>query len=187
MSTAPTFEIDPKAFWADPYPTLAEMRRSAPIAYVPQLDATLMVRRDDIAENEKKIEVFSSVQPDGLMTHLMGQNMMRKDGREHVPSARRSFRPFHPHGQGGLAPVLRGHGRPGAGRAPPRRPGGHGRRYLPPSGRGALCLVTGLTNMDWQTMDRVSQGMIHGCTNYAGDPAVEATAWIVSVRSTSTF
>ena len=41
------------------------MRRSAPIAYVPQLDATLMVRRDDIAENEKKIEVFSSVSPTG--------------------------------------------------------------------------------------------------------------------------
>ena len=84
MSTAPTFEIDLKQFWEDPYPTLKRMRAEAPVAYVPQLDATLFTRRDDIFENEKKIDVFSSVQPDGLMTRLMGQNMMRKDGDAHM-------------------------------------------------------------------------------------------------------
>ena len=175
MSTAPTFDIDPKAFWADPYPTLAEMRRSAPIAYVPQLDATLMVRRDDIAENEKKIEVFSSVQPDGLMTRLMGQNMMRKDGREHRAERKAIFpghftrtvrevwrQSFEDMADRVLA-ELRPDGRADMAADISRRLAGE-----------ALCLVTGLTNMGWQTMDRVSQGMIDGCANYAGDPAVEA-------------
>jgi hypothetical protein len=37
MSNAPRFDIDVAAFWADPYPDLARMRREAPIAFVPQL------------------------------------------------------------------------------------------------------------------------------------------------------
>jgi len=175
VSTAPTFEIDPQAFWADPYPTLAEMRRSAPIAYVPQLDATLMVRRDDIAENEKKIEVFSSVQPDGLMTRLMGQNMMRKDGREHRAERKAIFPAISPRT---VREVWRQSFEDMADRVLAElRPAGRADMAVDISRRlagEALCLVTGLTNMDWQTMDRVSQGMIDGCANYAGDPAVEA-------------
>ena len=70
-------------FIRDPYPALAVLRRDAPIAYVPELNAILMTKRDDIFICEKNISVFSSDQPDGLMTQLMGQNMMRKDGADH--------------------------------------------------------------------------------------------------------
>ena len=70
MSTAPHFEIDVADFWRDPYPALARMRREAPIAYVPQLGSTLLARRDDIFVSEKRIDVFSSDQPAGLMTRL---------------------------------------------------------------------------------------------------------------------
>ncbi|HYN60743.1 MAG TPA: hypothetical protein VET87_14490 [Rubrivivax sp.] len=79
MSNAPHVEIDPAAFWRDPYPALAAMRREHPIAYVPQLGATLFTRRAHIVELEKLTEVFSSHQPQGLMNRLMGHNMMRKD------------------------------------------------------------------------------------------------------------
>ncbi len=72
MSNAPVTEIDPAAFTADPYPALAQMRTEAPITYVPQLGATLITRRDDIHTQEKRSDVFSSVQPEGLMTRLMG-------------------------------------------------------------------------------------------------------------------
>ncbi len=60
------------------------MRREAPIAFVPQLGSTLLTRRDDIFVSEKRIDVFSSDQPAGLMTRLMGHNMMRKDGDAHM-------------------------------------------------------------------------------------------------------
>src|SRR4249919_4211318 len=60
------------------------MRAEAPIAFVPQLGATLLTRRDDIASMEKRIDVLSSDQPGGLMNRLMGQNMMRKDGAAHT-------------------------------------------------------------------------------------------------------
>ena len=83
MSSAPVINIDPVAFWANPYPILAEMRDATPICFVPELGATLITRRDDIHICEKNVTVFSSEQPEGLMNILMGRNMMRKDGEEH--------------------------------------------------------------------------------------------------------
>lgn len=175
MSTAPVFDIEPEAFWHDPYPTLKTMRAQAPIAFVPQLDATLMVRRDDIALNEKKIDVFSSVQPDGLMTRLMGQNMMRKDGREHRAERKAIFPAISPRT---VKDVWRRAFEDLTDRVleeiAPLKTADMAADIARRLSGEALCVVTGLTNMDWQTMDRVSQGMIDGCSNFAGDPAVEA-------------
>ena len=84
MSTAPRIDIDLAAFWRDPYPALARLRKEAPIAFVPQLGSTLLCSRDDIFISEKQIDVFSSHQPEGLMNKLMGHNMMRKDGEAHM-------------------------------------------------------------------------------------------------------
>jgi hypothetical protein len=58
MSNAPHFDIDVASFWADPYPALKQMRREAPIAFVPQLGSTIFTRRDDIFSQEKRIDVF---------------------------------------------------------------------------------------------------------------------------------
>ena len=44
MSNAPHFDIDVPSFWADPYPALAQMRKEAPIAFVPQLGSTVFTR-----------------------------------------------------------------------------------------------------------------------------------------------
>jgi cytochrome P450 len=91
LSTAPRVDIDVAAFWHDPYPTLAKLRREAPIAYVPQLSSTLLCGRDDIFVSEKQIDVFSSHQPEGLMNKLMGRNMMRKDGDAHLSERKAIF------------------------------------------------------------------------------------------------
>src|SRR6185369_8092545 len=91
MSSAPQFAIDPQEFWRDPYPTFARMRRAAPICFVPQLNSTLFTRRDDIFVCEKRIDIFSSHQPAGLMNRLMGHNMMRKDGEAHMAERRAIF------------------------------------------------------------------------------------------------
>jgi cytochrome P450 len=174
MSDAPQYDVDPAAFWADPYPDLKAMRDIAPIAYVPQLDATLITRRDDIFTQEKRIEVFSSDQPDGLMTLLMGQNMMRKDGDAHMAERRAVFPAVSPktvkdvwrayfkvattvildelEGRGTCDLVI---------------------DFAMPVAAEALKSLTGLTNMSYREMDRVSQGMIDGCANYAGDIEVE--------------
>jgi cytochrome P450 len=175
MSTAPIYEIDPVAFKADPYPDLAKMRADGGIHFVPQLNATLFTRRADIFVCEKNIEVFSSRQPGGLMDVLMGQNMMRKDGTQHAAERRAVFPALSPRTVmdqwkaafetaadrllADLAPI---------GEADLVRD------YAMPLSGAALQVITGLTNMAPEEMDRVSQGMIDGIANYAGDAAVEA-------------
>lgn len=175
MSDAPVFDIDPAAFHADPYPTLARMRAEAPIARVPQLGATLFTRREAIFREEKRVETFSSLQPGGLMTVLMGENMMRKDGEAHAAERKATFPAFSPR-------TVRDHWMARfrdrtAGILDRLAPlGGCDlvRDYAMAVSGEALIAITGLETMDWREMDRVSQGMIDGISNYLGDPQVEA-------------
>lgn len=175
MSNAPVYEIDPAAFWKDPYPDLKRMRAEQPVSFVPQLGATLITLRDDIFENEKNIEVFSSDQPNGLMTKLMGQNMMRKDGAPHRAERKATFPVWSP---ATVKAVWKAEFEAIATTVLDEiAPRGHAdmvREIAMPVSGEALKVITGLTNMTWQEMDRVSQGMIDGCANYRGDAAVEA-------------
>ena len=62
MTKPPVFDIDMDAFWHDPYPALAALRDTAPVAFVPQLDGIVMTRRDDIDlwENASMFSVRNS-------------------------------------------------------------------------------------------------------------------------------
>ena len=174
MSNAPEYNIDLQSFWRDPYPDLKRMRAEAPVAFVPQLGATLITRRNDIFVSEKNVAVFSSLQPDGLMTRLMGENMMRKDGEDHMVERRALYPCFSPRA---VKDVWRSQFEEAAARALGRLDGNSTadlvQDYAMEVSAEALKSITGLTNMDWREMDRVSQGMIDGCANYAGDEAVE--------------
>src|SRR3954453_10575086 len=175
MSNAPQFDIHVAAFWADPYPDLAQMRKRAPIAYVPQLGSTVFTRRDDIFTQEKRTDVFSSHQPAGLMNTLMGHNMMRKDGDAHMAERAAMFPSVSPRP---VRDTWRKQFQAHAARileelAPPGRAGLCKAFALPLS---AECLkdITGLTNMRFQDMDAGAQAMIDGIANYTGDKQVEA-------------
>jgi cytochrome P450 len=175
MSDAPIYEIDPNAFWADPYPDLKRMRAEAPIAHVPQLGATLITRRDDIFAQEKRVEVFSSDQPEGLMTVLMGQNMMRKDGADHAAERKAIFPTVSPKTVRDVwTAQFRARTAEVLDRLAPMGACDLVKDFALPVSGEALKAITGLTNMSYAEMDRVSQGMIDGCANYAGDPGVEA-------------
>ena len=173
-----SFNINYSDFTNNPYPIFAELRNSAPISFVPELDAILLTKHSDIFICEKNISVFSSVQPDGLMTKLMGQNMMRKDGEDHKAERRTIFPTVSPKttqkvwkqkfvdhtksileslSDQDLIDVVN--------------------EFAKPVSAQALKSVTGLTNMTWQEMDRVSQGMIDGCANYIRDSSVEKNCY----------
>lgn len=175
MSDAPHFSVDPADFAADPYPALAAMRRDAPIAYVPELDATLITRRDAIHREEKRIDVFSSRQPEGLMTRLMGENMMRKDGDAHMAERRALFAALSPRTVARhWKPVFEDAARNILRDLIPRGKCDLVTDYAMPVSASALKAITGLTGMTEAEMDRVSQHMIDGCANYIGDAEVEA-------------
>src|SRR6202521_6484198 len=175
MSNTPHYEIDVPKFWAEPYPDRARMRKHAPILFVPQLGSTIFTRRDDIFTQEKRIDVFSSHQPAGLMNVLMGHNMMRKDGDAHMSERAAMFpsvsprtvrdtwiRQFQAHADRILDEL---------------EPAGHAdlaKALALPLSAECLKDVTGLTNMRYQDMDAWSQAMIDGIANYTGNSAVEA-------------
>ena len=175
MSNAPVVNIDPSAFWDDPFPTLAGMRATTPICFVPELNATLITRRDDIHTCEKNVAVFSSDQPGGLMNVLMGQNMMRKDGDAHRKERFVYYPAISPNkvkawwssvfadltnmvlddlidrGSADLVPT-----------------------YATALSGEALKVITGLTNATFQEINDWSQAMIDGISNYIGAAEPEA-------------
>ncbi|WP_375786662.1 cytochrome P450 [Bradyrhizobium sp. Pha-3] len=175
MSTAPHFDIDVPAFWQDPYPTLARMRKEAPIAFVPQLGSTLLCDRDDIFVSEKQIDVFSSHQPEGLMNRLMGHNMMRKDGDAHMNERKAIFPAVSPKTvRSHWTALFAGHASRILDELTPDGVVDFVQAFALPFSAECLKSITGLTNMRFQDMNAWSQGMIDGIANYTGDPAIEA-------------
>ncbi len=175
MSTAPRIDIDVAAFWSDPYPTLAKLRRDAPIAFVPQLGSTLLCSRDDIFVSEKQTDVFSSHQPAGLMNTLMGHNMMRKDGEAHLSERKAIFPAVSPKTvRSHWTAQFQAHADRIIGELEPAGACDFVRDFALPFSAECLKSITGLTNMRFQDMNAWSQGMIDGIANYTGDPAVEA-------------
>ena len=175
MTTAPHFDIDMDAFWHDPYPTLARLQAEAPIAFVPQLDGIVMTRRDDIDRWEKRTDIFSSEQPGGLMTRLMGQNMMRCDGDSHQRQRRQMQPSVSPRTvsrhwlsafRTAAVTLLRD--------LAPRGEANLCTEYAMPLSGEALRLMTGLNAVSAQEMDSYSQAMIDGIANYGGDPETES-------------
>lgn len=174
MAKAPVFDIDPAAFHADPYPTLAALQAEAPIAFVPQLQAILFTKRDDIFEQEKRIETFSSDQPDGLMTRLMGRNMMRKDGAEHLAERKATFAAFSPrtvvqH----WMPRFRATTQAILDDLAPKGGCDLVHDYAMPVAGNALRVITGLETLTAAEIDQASQSMMDGISNYAGDADTE--------------
>ena len=170
MENNPIHNIDISKFKSNPYPDLEAMRAVNPICFVPQVNAIMLCDRDSIYECEKNISVFSSVQPRGLMTILMGQNMMRKDGKEHLSERKTIFKTISPKTSRDywkdkfetLADNI-------IDKIKELKSGDLLTLYARELSAECLKLVTGLTNMTASEMDRVSQGMIDGCSNYTGD------------------
>ncbi len=121
------------------------------------------------------MDVFSSAQPNGLMTLLMGENLMRKDGRAHMRERRAIYPSMSPktvrtiwseqfaQSADAVLQTLRDQVQADL-----------FWDFAMPVSAHALRHMTGLTNLTAQEMNQVSQGMIDGCANYIGDPEVEA-------------
>ena len=168
------FNINYEDFSVDPYPVLSKLRNIAPISFVPQLNAILISKHADIFICEKNISVFSSIQPDGLMTRLMGQNMMRKDGQEHKKERYIIFPTVSPKTtQNVWKQKFIDHTNLILNNLSDQREIDLVNEFAKPVSAEALKSITGLTNMAWQEMDRVSQGMIDGCANYTQNKVVE--------------
>ena len=173
MTVAPHFSIDMTVFWHDPYPLLEKVRATGPVVFVPELDGVVMCDRDIIDQWEKHIDIFSSEQPGGLMTELMGKNMMRCDGESHQMQRRQMAPAVSPravkiHWQTAFADAA-------AGILDKLAPAGEADicvDYAMLLSGEALRLITGLTNVTASEMDAYSQAMIDGIANYQNNPEI---------------
>ena len=177
MSNAPVHEINMSEFTADPYDDLMKIREGTGAAFVPQMNATLFCRRETIYREEKRIDLFSSRQPEGLMVKLMGENMLRKDGEDHAADRKATFPSYSPRTvrdhwtnrfkqsvNGVLENLL-----------PLGKCDLVGDFAMRVSGE-ALRDVTGLYDLSWKEIDQTSQAMIDGVSNYHGDQQLEKNA-----------
>ena len=175
MGKLPEVSVNLLEFWDDPYPILSDMRSNNPICFVPELNAVLLTRRDDIFTCEKNIDIFSSRQPNGLMTVLMGENMMRKDGEEHMRERKEMFPAVSPRTvRDTWAALFRQETQSVLADLSDRNDIDLVKDYAMPISGHALRHITGLTQLTPQEMDQASQDMIDGVGNYIGDPLVEA-------------
>jgi cytochrome P450 len=174
VSTAPHAEMNLRDLNADPYPTLARLRAVSPIVFVPPLNATLLVRRQDILECGRNAEVFSNSFCSGPIAAIMGVNMMRKDGSEHAqerqaitpsvsPSVTKTYwtTRFEEHAEEIISRMRPGH-------VTDLRSA-----FAIPFSAECLKSLTGLTNMRWQDMDAWSKAMIDGMINFSRDVAID--------------
>ncbi|MGP6089696.1 cytochrome P450 [Antarctobacter jejuensis] len=183
MSDAPQVDLDPAALTADPYPILSRLQAETPIAHVPQLGATLITRRDVIYTQEKRIDVFSSHQPQGLMTRLMGENMMRKDGEAHAAERRATFPAFSPRTvRDRWLSRFRASAEEILAEVQPKGRCDLVRDYAMRLSGEALRVITGVQGLSWQEIDATSQAMIDGIANYTGDPGIEARCQAATAR-----
>lgn len=175
MSDAPVFHIDLESFWHDPFPALAEMRASAPICFVPELNATLLTKRDDIHTCEKNVAVFSSEQPGGLMNVLMGHNMLRKDGESHRKERFVYYPAISPNKvKAWWAEVFSEITLNALATLKPQGAANFVPTFATEVSGEALKAMTGLIDATYVDIDRWSQAMIDGIVNYSGKPEPEA-------------
>lgn len=187
MSNAPVHDIDVMAFTADPYADLATIRENGlGAAFVPQMNATLFCRRDVIYREEKRVDLFSSCQPEGLMVNLMGVNMLRKDGEEHASDRKITFPSYSPRTvRNHWSDRFRAKTQEALEDLDPKGGCELVRDFAMRVSGEALRAVTGLHDLSWAEIDATSQAMIDGVANYHGDPRLEAGARTAAARITA--
>jgi len=171
MST-PIFDPDLKEMWNDPYPQLKKLRMEAPVARAAYDGNWVLTRYDDIVECLMQPKVFTSDQYDAV-TRIQGRGFMRMDGTEHR-ELRRVVQPTFSAGSArtvwterfekvisALLDQIESQGE-----------AEWIKEVAMPIAAEALKLVTGLTQISWQEMDRLSQGMMDGVSNVERNKAV---------------
>ncbi|GGW51476.1 cytochrome P450 [Streptomyces caelestis] len=178
---APVVELDLAELRRDPYPAYAELRRTAPLAWVPSVGRHLLTRYDDIVHAEKLPEVFSSREEGSLLLRTVGPNMLREDDPDHRrlrTAAEPPTRPRQVRDQWAAAFERTAHelldriaGRGGADLV---------RDFAEPLVAANLALVLGLRNASADDIADWSRAMMDGNSNYADDPDI----WLRAERAT---
>lgn len=174
---APVVSLDLAGLRRDPYPAYAELRRSAPLAWVPSVGRHLITRHDDITHAEKLPEVFSSREDGSLLLRVVGPNLLREDDPAHRRLRTAAEPPSRPrHVRDEWAGAFEANANrlldELAGRGEADLIGD----FAEPFAAANLALVLGLRNATAADIAAWSKAMMDGNSNYADDPIVWSRA-----------
>ncbi|MET8983382.1 cytochrome P450 [Streptomyces sp. NPDC004539] len=180
-SDAPVVKLDLAELRSDPYPAYAELRRTAPLAWVPSVGRHLLTRYEDVVHAEKLPEVFSSREEGSLLLRTVGPSMLREDDPEHrrlrtaaePPTRPRQVRDLWAGAFEKTAHELLD------------RIAGHGAAdliadFAEPLAAANLAVVLGLRNATAADISAWSRAMMAANSNYADDPGI----WLRAEQAT---
>lgn len=85
-----------REFTADPHPTLARLRATEPVAWVPELDRWLVTSRDAALRVLRDARTFTVDDPRFTTAQVVGPSMLSLDGPAHGAARRPFAGPFRP-------------------------------------------------------------------------------------------
>ncbi len=84
MNAAPFIdEIDLNSLSVDPYPTYAELREQAPVAWIPALNMYWVTRYEDVRSVLLDTGHFATGTAASLIFDIFGEHMLTSEGRTH--------------------------------------------------------------------------------------------------------
>ena len=172
-SAAVEFSLDLAAMQVDPYPTYAEMRRRAPVAFVPELELWMVTRWSDVEAVAREPQRWGS--PSGLsrLNRTFGEpNILTSDGEVHADQRAGVDAVLRPRAVNAYVDDLV---RPIAARLiDAMRPAGEAdlvARYLEPLSVLGLGSLLSLGHLEADVLRRWFKEIAAGSGNTAGDPA----------------
>ncbi|MDQ0936988.1 cytochrome P450 [Streptomyces turgidiscabies] len=178
---APVVELDLAELRDDPYPAYAELRRTAPLAWVPSVGRHLLTRYEDIVHAEKLPEVFSSREEGSLLLRTVGSNLLREDDPEHRRLRAAAEPPTRPRQVRDLwAGTFERNAHELLDRIAGRGEGDLIGDFAEPLAAANLAVVLGLRNASADDISDWSRSMMAANGNYADDPDI----WLRAEQAT---
>jgi len=176
--------ITVEALEADPYPIYAELRRSAPVAFVPAVNLWFVTRWKDVEAVTKTPDVYSAVVGTSPVERSFGKpTILTTDGEVHR-SLRQGVDPkYRPRVVAGYAEALvRSIAEPLLDRIVAQGSAELMADYFEPVSTLSLARSLGLMDVDMETLRRWFYGLAQGAINFENDPKRQEIADAISAE-----
>lgn len=169
---------------ADPYPIYAELRRSAPVAYVPAVNLWFVTRWKDVETVGKTPDIFSNVVGSSPVERSFGKpTILTTDGEVHRELRTGVDPKYRPRTVAGYAgDLVRGIAEPLLDELARQGSAELMAEYFEPVSTLALAHSMGLYDVDVPTLRRWFYGLAQGAINFEIDPERDKIAEAVSAE-----
>ncbi|MDX8467094.1 cytochrome P450 [Mesorhizobium sp. VK23B] len=182
MSFAGSITVE--ALEADPYPIYAELRRSAPVVFVPAVNLWFVTRWKDVESVAKSPEFFSAVVGTSPVERSFGKpTILTTDGEVHK-SLRQGVDPkYRPRTVASYAgDLVRSIAEPYLDKIAEQGSAELMADYFEPLSTLSLARSLGLADVDMQTLRRWFYGLAQGAINFENDPRRQEIADAISAE-----